>query len=128
MLMQWRKKSLLEWIINTKLFYFSISLLLCAGLFCAKPSKLVPLRVVADMEIGETKEITLSNGEVVILKLIEINEVRDELRDAVRSASVKFSFIWNKADLFLKSFSEYLLSSLYLHVKKPLSSGDQAVI
>ncbi|MCK4965656.1 metalloendopeptidase, partial [bacterium] len=59
--------------------------------FCTGSSKRVPLRVVVDLEVGESMDIKLSSGEVVNLKLLAINETRDELRDAVRGAYAKVS-------------------------------------
>ncbi len=58
---------------------------------CQAGTKLKPLRVVALMDIGESKDVKLINGQTVNLKLISVDEVRDDLRNAVRSAAVKVS-------------------------------------
>jgi len=58
---------------------------------CNDRSGLTPIRVVSDLDLGESEEISLSNGEVVKLELLEIHEVRDSLRDAIRIAHVKVS-------------------------------------
>ncbi len=47
-----------------------------------------PLGRVADLDIGETQRIQLSNGETVAVKLLKLNETRDPIRQAVRSAMV----------------------------------------
>ena len=53
--------------------------------------KIVPIRAVTELDIGESQDVILGNGEVVKLELLEINEVRDSLRDAIREAYVKVS-------------------------------------
>ncbi len=58
---------------------------------CNDTSKLTPVRVVTELNIGDAQEIKLSNGEIVMLKLLQVEVVRDSLRDAVRSAIVKVS-------------------------------------
>jgi len=69
----------------------TISVLLEWGGICHAASRLKPLRVVALMDVGESKDVKLSNGQTVKLKLISVEEVRDDLRNAVRSAAVKVS-------------------------------------
>ncbi len=72
---------------------------LFAGLFllilfyvsCNDTSVLTPVRVVAELNIGESQDIELSNGETVILKLLQVDVVRDSLLNAIRSAYVKVS-------------------------------------
>lgn len=59
--------------------------------FCQDVAKLKPLRVVAMLDIGELKDVKLGNGQTVNLKLISVDETRDDLRNAVRSAAVKVS-------------------------------------
>jgi murein DD-endopeptidase MepM/ murein hydrolase activator NlpD len=61
------------------------------GVSCGSDHLLKPLRVVADLRIGESREIRLNNGDTVRLALLGIDEVRDSLRHAVRSASVRVS-------------------------------------
>jgi len=58
---------------------------------CNDTSELTPVRVVTELDIGESGDITLSNGDVVKLELLEIQEVRDSLCDAIRAAYVKVS-------------------------------------
>ena len=64
-------------------------ILLCVS--CNDTSVLTPVRVVAELNIGESQDIELSNGETVILKLLQVNVVRDSLLNAIRSAYVKVS-------------------------------------
>ena len=44
---------------------------------------------VVDLSIGEEAEVTLCNGEKVRVKVLHLEEVRDDLRSAVRIARVK---------------------------------------
>jgi len=57
---------------------------------CNTP-KLKPVRVTTELNIGESQVIKLSDGDIVKLSLLEINEVRDSLRNAIRAAYVKVS-------------------------------------
>ena len=56
---------------------------------CSTVDELTPVRVVTELDLGESRDITLSNGESVNLTLLEINDVRDSLRNAIRSVEVK---------------------------------------
>ena len=71
------------------LFVQLIIMILAAS--CNVPGGLTPMRVVTELDIGESGEITLRNGEKVRLTLIEIEEVRDSLRNAIRELKVKVS-------------------------------------
>ena len=48
-----------------------------------------PIRVIAELNTGEAQEITLSNGDTVKLELLQVDVVRDSLRNAIRSVRVK---------------------------------------
>jgi murein DD-endopeptidase MepM/ murein hydrolase activator NlpD len=50
---------------------------------------LVPLHRTVDLNVGESHDIELVNGKKVTVRLLELQESRDELRDAVRKAEVK---------------------------------------
>ncbi|QDT24884.1 Peptidase family M23 [Gimesia panareensis] len=52
-----------------------------------KPA-LDPIVRVVDLNVGETTTVTLSNGEQVKVKLCDLKETRDPIRNAVRSAIV----------------------------------------
>jgi lysophospholipase L1-like esterase len=43
---------------------------------------------VVDLDIGERQEVTLCNGRKVVVKLTDLKETRDSVRDAVRRAEV----------------------------------------
>src|SRR5258706_7974269 len=49
----------------------------------------VPSHVAVDLNVGDSQEVTLSNGKKVRLKLLDLKEQRDSLRGAVRKAEVK---------------------------------------
>ena len=48
---------------------------------------LEPLVRTADLNLGQAQEVTLCNGKRVTIQLLELQEPRDSLRDAVASAS-----------------------------------------
>ena len=52
-------------------------------------SVLKPVRVFAGLNIGQSQNVKLSNGDMVKISLLEIKEVRDSLRNAIRAAFVK---------------------------------------
>jgi len=70
-------------------------LLLCSliilGVSCNDQSKPQPLRIVTEIDIGESQNITLTNGEIIKLKLLQVDVIRDSVRNAVRKGSVKVS-------------------------------------
>src|SRR5688572_19810242 len=51
--------------------------------------KLAPLHVTADVNLGESQEVTLAGGKKVTVKVLDLMEQRDSLRGAVRKAEVK---------------------------------------
>jgi hypothetical protein len=57
--------------------------------YSCNTSRLAPVRVIAELNIGESQDIKLANGVIVKLSLLEIKEVRDSLRNAIRAAYVK---------------------------------------
>ena len=74
---------------------FIITAFLITGLFVSctntEPVATNPLRSVVNLSIGESQDVILVNGENVNIKLIDVKEINDELRDAVREAHVKVS-------------------------------------
>lgn len=48
----------------------------------------VPLLRVVDLNLGESQEVVLSNGKKATVKLLDLKEQRDSVRDAVRRAEV----------------------------------------
>jgi len=68
---------------------WKLFLLVILTLSCNDTSMLTPIRVVTELNIGESQDIELSNGEIVQLKLLIINVVRDSLRNAIREVYVK---------------------------------------
>lgn len=53
------------------------------------PAPLAPLDRVVDLDVGEAVTVTLSDGSKARVKLIEVNEIRDDVCFAVRRAEVK---------------------------------------
>src|SRR5262245_43701554 len=75
---------------------FRRALILAAALLCCctakaqlpKPKLSEPF-VAVDLDVGELKEVTLPGGQRFAVKLVDLQEHRDSLRDAVRRANVK---------------------------------------
>src|SRR5688500_4929287 len=74
----------------------SMSVLFFSVIQCLAPvraelsePKLAPLHVTADLNLGESQEVTLSSGKKVTVKVLELMEQRDSLRGAVRKAEAK---------------------------------------
>lgn len=72
-------------------FLCGLFLLIILSVSCNDTSKITPVRVIAELNIGESQDIKLSNGDIVNLKLLWIDVVRDSLRNAIRAAYVKVS-------------------------------------
>lgn len=64
------------------------------------PTPTLPVPFVAvDLAIGESQVITLADKSSYVVKLVELREVRDELRGAVRRAEVKVEICGESATL-----------------------------
>jgi murein DD-endopeptidase MepM/ murein hydrolase activator NlpD len=71
--------------------FAGLCLLLFLGSSCKDHPVTTPVRVVAELDLGESLDVALSNGEMVNLKLLQIDVQRDSLRNAIRAVSVKIS-------------------------------------
>ncbi len=58
---------------------------------CQNNSKVTPIRVVEELNVGESSEVELTNGERVNLKLLQVDVKRDSLYNAIRDVQVKVS-------------------------------------
>ena len=56
-----------------------------------KTSGTDPCRIIAELNIGEVQNVKLTNGDIVNLSLVEIKEIRDSIRNAIRAVYVKVS-------------------------------------
>ncbi|MEN8228674.1 MAG: PKD domain-containing protein [Bacteroidota bacterium] len=74
-----------------KVLSITVVLLIALLISCNGPDDLSPVRVVTELNMGESKEISLSNGEKVNLTLMEVEVIRDSLRNAIRSVYVRVS-------------------------------------
>ena len=68
-----------------------LSFAILAQLSIADPSTSKPLVTVLDLDLNEEKSVTLSDGTEVSLKLLNLIENRDPIRQAVRRATVDLS-------------------------------------
>jgi PKD domain/Peptidase family M23 len=70
---------------------FLFALLCLVRSLPAEPPKptIEPLLRTIDLKLGESQEVTLADGKKVSVKLLDLREQRDSLRDAVRRAEVK---------------------------------------
>ena len=91
-------------------FLSGLALLVFLSVSCNDTTKLTPVRVVTELNIGESQDIKLSNGDVVKLKLMQIDVVRDSIRNAIRNAYVKVSI--DNEEINLKSGSYNLPATI----------------
>jgi len=82
------KKSIMKTIACLIAFGMTI-LLLTAHATADQNDSIQPLLRVVDLNVGETANVELSDGETVAVKLISLDERRDAIRNAVREARVK---------------------------------------
>jgi len=66
-------------------------LLIILGGSCNESPVTTPVRVVTELDMGESQDVLLSNGETVKLTLLQVDVFRDSLRNAIRSARLKLS-------------------------------------
>jgi len=80
----------------------TLALLLLTGLppsiFGAEPALPVAMHTV-DLNVGELQEIVFGNGKKMTLKLLDLKETRDHLREAVRVAEVTVAVDGQKVSL-----------------------------
>ncbi|MHC4399914.1 MAG: PKD domain-containing protein [Planctomycetota bacterium] len=80
----------------------SLAILLLGSAVAAaagEPASVEPLLRVVDLNVGQEAEVVLSNGKTATLKLLDLEETRDELRNAVRRAEVTVEINGRKATL-----------------------------
>ncbi len=63
-----------------------------------------PLVCVVDLNVGDTHQITLHNGDKAIVTLLELSEKRDSVRNAVRMAQVKVKINGQRATLISSTY------------------------
>lgn len=75
---------------TTRVLFFVSALIAVATLANAGPPEptLQPLVRVVDLERGESTQVELADGSKALVKLIDVQETRDPIRDAVRRARV----------------------------------------
>jgi murein DD-endopeptidase MepM/ murein hydrolase activator NlpD len=69
----------------------ALFLITILGISCKDTSTLKPIRVVADLNIGQSEDVRLCNGNIVKLSLLAVDEVRDSIRNGMRAAYVKIN-------------------------------------
>ena len=82
-----------------RLLLSGVLLIACAShLTAAQPEPTAaPLVRVVDLKLGESAEVTLCDGTKVQVQLLDLQETRDSLRDAVRNARVHVAIDGRKA-------------------------------
>jgi len=78
-----------------------LSFLVCVSTFAAEewPPKIEPLVRTVDLNVGESSEVRLVDGSTANVKLLDLKENRDDLRQAVREARVTVEVNGTKAVL-----------------------------
>ncbi|MFA7491775.1 MAG: PKD domain-containing protein [Mariniphaga sp.] len=76
---------------NTALSFMTLALLTVFITTSCNNKTEKPNRVIAELNIGESQDVTLQNGEKVQLELLAIEVETDSVRNAIRGAKVKIS-------------------------------------
>jgi hypothetical protein len=81
-------------------------MLLMSSCLLAKPPAptRVPLVRVLDLDLGEAATVTLSDGSTARVQLLEIDEIRDPIRNAIRSATVTVEVNGEKTTLHVGNY------------------------
>ncbi|MCP4313985.1 MAG: peptidoglycan DD-metalloendopeptidase family protein, partial [Bacteroidetes bacterium] len=64
-----------------------------------------PLRVVAELNMGQTREVTLTNGERVKLTLLGIEETRDDVRDIIHEVKLRVKVDGEEVELVCGNYN-----------------------
>ncbi len=90
----------------TRVGIVSLLALVCPlGLTGADPTPTItPLVRTADLNVGESQEIELANGKKAVVKLLDLKETRDDLRNAVRIAEVTVEVNGQKVTLVAANY------------------------
>jgi len=67
----------------------ALALTVTPGILYAQDKPVIPSRVVVELNIGQTREITLTNGERVKLTLLGIEETRDDVRNIIHEVKLR---------------------------------------
>ena len=87
------RKNVTENIMPRRFFFATCCALLplfpAAALCADPPPTVLPLMRTVDINIGESAAVELSDGRNVVVKLLDLQETRDPIREAVRRAVVR---------------------------------------
>lgn len=84
-----------------RFFFKAIVLLIVLAPACRNVQEMdeTPARVVAELDIGQTGEIRLVNGETVTLTLLDIEETRSDVRDIISEVRLRIKVDGEEAEL-----------------------------
>ena len=82
-----------------KSLWFALVLCCCCVIAAAAEGPIEPLVRVIDLNVGESRTVGLCDGQEVSVKLLDLQERRDPIRDAVREARVKVEIDGQPAEL-----------------------------
>ena len=88
---------------NHRITVFMLICLLAPSALSA--AAIEPLLRVVDLDIGETAQVTLGDGEKATVTLLELTEKRDSVRNAVRRAQVKVKVNGQTASLVSSTYN-----------------------
>ncbi len=73
-----------------RLFFIAIAVILTVSpvIGYAQDKPVIPVRVVVELNIGQTRKIILASGETVNLALLGIEETRDDVRNIIHEVKL----------------------------------------
>ena len=84
---------------NATILVGSLALTLTVACVAGEAPALSPLLRTVDLRLGQTRSLTLADGTVATVKLLELKETRDRVRNAVRGARVAVEVNGERATL-----------------------------
>jgi hypothetical protein len=91
---------------NRSILFLPISLFFTTSIIAQGPSPTLPSPFqVVELNVGESQEVTLSNGRKLTVKLLDLQEQRDNLRSAVRRAEVKVEIAGQQVSLVSANYN-----------------------
>ena len=90
-----------------RLLHITLALVLTVtpGILYAQDKPVIPSRVVVELNIGQTTEIGLANGETVKLTLLGIEETRYDVRNIIRDVKLRVKVDGEEVELSLGNYN-----------------------
>ena len=90
-----------------RLLHINLALVLAVtpGILYAQDKPVIPSRVVVELNIGQTTDLSLANGEMVKLTLLGIEETRDDVRNIIHEVKLRVKVDGEEVELVCGNYN-----------------------